>query len=93
MKFLQFFVPFVGEELTAFGFVKEEYEQSLRTTCLDVCIFPHFKVNCEVIPLCSFANFKLVMSCHRKELRGALKPRGPRPWPIWPIRKSVTMRN
>jgi len=30
-----FIVIFVGEELTVFGFVKEEYEKSLRTTGLD----------------------------------------------------------
>jgi len=35
-------------------------------------------------------NFKLVMSRERKELRGAPKIAGPRPWPIWPMRKSVT---
>jgi len=35
----------------------------------------------------SFANFKLIMSRHRKELRGAPKARDPRPWPM---RKSVT---
>jgi len=39
---------------------------------LDVCIFAHFKLNCEVMPLRTFANFKLVMSNYRKELRGAL---------------------
>jgi len=38
------------------------------------------------MPLRSFANFKLVISCH-KELHGAPKSRGPRPWPM---RKSVT---
>jgi len=26
----------------------------------------------------------------RKELRGAPKTRSPRPWPTWPMRKSVT---
>jgi len=36
----------------------------------------------------SFANFKLILSRHRKELRGAPKSAGP--WPIWPKRKSVT---
>ena len=25
-------------------------------TSLDVCIFAHFKVNCEVMPPCTFAN-------------------------------------
>ena len=39
------------------------------------------------MPLRSFANFKLVISRHRKELRGALKVRGHR---SWPMRKSVT---
>jgi len=35
----------------------------------------------------SFAYFKLIMSRHRKELCGAPKAGGPRPWPM---RKSVT---
>jgi len=39
------------------------------------------------MPMCSFANFKLIMSHHRKELRGAPKAQGPRPWPVC---KSVT---
>jgi len=39
---------------------------------LDVCIFARFKANCEVTPLRSYTNFKLVMCRHRKELRGAL---------------------
>jgi len=39
---------------------------------LDVCIFARFKVNCELVPLLSFAVFKLIVSRHRKELRGAL---------------------
>jgi len=30
---------------------------------------------------------------HRKELRVAPKTRGPRPWPTWPMRKSVTGQN
>jgi len=30
------------------------------------------------MPLSSFANFKLVMSRHRKELRGAPKSAGPK---------------
>jgi len=38
-----------------------------------VCIFARFKVNCEVMTLLSFANFKIVMSRHRKEWRGAPK--------------------
>jgi len=38
----------------------------------------------------SFPNFELVMSRYRRELRGAPKVRGPRPWPMWPMRKSVT---
>jgi len=38
--------------------------------------------------LCNFANFKLILSRHRKELRGAPKSAGPRP--IWPMRKSVS---
>jgi len=29
------------------------------------------------------------MSRHRMELHGAPKARGPRLWPIWPLRKSV----
>jgi len=70
----------------------------LETTCtavtralfLDVRIFARFKVDCEVMPLRSFANFKLVMSRHMKELRRTHKTRGPRPWPIRPMRKSVT---
>jgi len=36
---------------------------------LDVCIFAHLKVNCEVMPLRSFAN---LLSRHRKDLRGDL---------------------
>jgi len=28
------------------------------------------------------------MSNYRKELRAAPKSAGPRPWPIWPMRKS-----
>jgi len=39
---------------------------------LEVCIFARFEVNCEVMFLRSFAIFKLIMSRHRKELRGAL---------------------
>ena len=39
---------------------------------LDVCIFARFEVNCEVMLLRSFAIFRLIMSRHRKELRGAL---------------------
>ena len=31
------------------------------------------------------------MSRHKKELRGAPKARGLRPWPIWPMHKSVTV--
>jgi len=54
---------------------------------LDVCIFARFKVNCEVMPLHSFAIFMLIMSRYRKELCGAPKARGPRPWPM---HKSVT---
>jgi len=57
---------------------------------LDVCIFARFKVNCEFMPLRSFANLNLVMSSYRKELRRATKARGHRPWPIWSMRKSVT---
>jgi len=30
------------------------------------------------------------MSRRGKELCGAPKAQGPRPWPIWPIRKSAT---
>ena len=41
-------------------------KQSLCCDCvdksLDVCIFARFKANCEVMPLRSFANFKLKMS-------------------------------
>ena len=33
--------------------------------------FCSYQVNCEVMPLRSFPNFKLAMSSHRKELRGA----------------------
>jgi len=62
----------------------------LRTTDLDIYIFARFKVNYEHMPLRSSANFKLVLSRHRKELRGAPKDASPRPWPIWPMRKSVT---
>jgi len=51
------------------------------------CIFARFKVNCEAMTPQSFANFKLTMSRHMKELRGAPKPRDPRPWPM---RRSVT---
>jgi len=56
----------------------------------DVCIFARFKANYEVVPLRSFANFKLIISSHRKELCGDPKARGPRPWPM---RKSVTGYN
>jgi len=46
----------------------------VRIPALDVCIFPCFELNCVVtvlvMPLRSFANFKLVMSRNRKELRG-----------------------
>jgi len=52
---------------------------------LDFCIFARFKVNCEIMPLRSFPNFKLVMSRCRKELRGPPKARGPRLWPIRPM--------
>ena len=44
-----------------------------RALVIDVCVFARFKVNCESIPLRSLANLKLVMSVHRKELRGAPK--------------------
>jgi len=43
-----------------------------RVIDLDVYIFARFTANCEVMPLHSFANFKLVMSRHRKKLHGAL---------------------
>ena len=56
-----------------------------------VCIFARFKVSCDVMPLRSFANVKLLRSRH-KELRGAAKARDPGPWPIWSMRKSVTGR-
>jgi len=44
---------------------------------LDVCIFARFKVNCKVMLLRNFANFRLVMNfklvmSREKELRGAL---------------------
>ena len=39
---------------------------------LDVCIFARFEVDCEVMLQRSFAIFKLIMSRHRNELRGAL---------------------
>jgi len=57
-----------------------QYDQSLQL---------HFriKVNCEVMPLRSFPNFKLAMSHDRNELSGAPNARGPRPWAM---RKSVT---
>jgi len=42
--------------------------RSLPTIDSEVCIFARSKVNCEVMPLHSFANFKLIMSRHRKEL-------------------------
>jgi len=45
-------------------------------TSLDICIFACFKVNCEVVPLHSFLNFKLVISCHRNEFLGAPKAQG-----------------
>jgi len=72
VKFLHFLVVFVGEELTAFGFVREQYEKILGTTGLDICIFARLNVHCEIMPLRSFANFELVMSRYRKELRRAL---------------------
>jgi len=56
---------------------------------IDICISVHFKVNCEVMPLRSFANFKLIFRRNRKSCAGPPKARGPRPWPIWPMRKSV----
>ena len=37
-------------------------KKTLRATVLDICVFAHFKVNCEFVPLRSFANFELVMS-------------------------------
>jgi len=46
-------------------------------TNFEVCIFVRFKVNCEVMSLRSFANFKLVLSRHWKEMRGAPKSAGP----------------
>jgi len=42
------------------------------------------------MPLRSSSNFKLMTSRHRKELRGTPKARGPNPWLIWPMSKSVT---
>ena len=42
------------------------------------------------MPLRSFANFKLRMSLIGRSWAGPQKARGPRPWPIWPMRKSVT---
>jgi len=41
-----------------------------------VCIFARIKVNCEVMHLHSFANFKSILSRHRKGLGGAPKARG-----------------
>jgi len=57
---------------------------------LDVLFFARFKVHCEVMHVRIFSSFKLILSRHTKELRGAPKTRGPRPRPIWPMRKSVT---
>jgi len=49
VKFLQLsFVTFFGEELTEFGFVREECQKTLRITGLDIYIFALFKVNCKV---------------------------------------------
>jgi len=62
-----------------------------RAVVLDVCIFARFKENCEVMPVRSFVNFKLVMSHHGKELCKVPKAWGSKPWPIWPMRKSVTV--
>jgi len=47
-----------------------------------------FKVNCKVMPLRSFANFSYYWVVIRKNCAGPKKARGPRPWPIWPMRKS-----
>jgi len=42
------------------------------------------------MPPRSFANFWLTLSRHRKDgCAGSPKARGPRPWPIWPMRTSV----
>ena len=57
---------------------------------LDVLFFARFKVHCEVMHVRIFSSFKLILSRHTKELRGAPKTRGPRPRPIWPMRKFVT---
>jgi len=48
----------------------KQYSPALLYWNLNVCISARFKLNCEVIPLRGFANFKL-MSRH-KEFRGAL---------------------
>jgi len=59
----------------------------LGTPGLDICIFARFKVNCEVMPQRSFANYcKFILSRHR-QLCGASKARGPK---LRPMRKSVT---
>jgi len=41
--------------------------------------------------MCNFANLKLVMSRHRKELPEAPEARGLRSWSTWPMRKSATV--
>jgi len=51
---------------------KQYYRVVTVLISLDVWISAHFKVNCEVMTLRTFPNFKLVMSHYRKELRGAL---------------------
>jgi len=50
---------------------KQYYRVVAILMSLDDCIFASFEVNCEVMPLRSFATFKL-KSRHRKELCGAL---------------------
>jgi len=65
------------------------FRQTLGTPAPGVCIFARFKVNCEDMPLRSFANYKVIMRRHRKEFRGSSKSRGARPWPIWPLCKFI----
>ena len=57
----------------AYYCTREHCAAVTRALVLDVSILGRFKVNCKVMPLHSFANFKLAMSRHRNELRGVQK--------------------
>jgi len=81
---------YVGKSAINKSFTTRDHSAAVtRDIVLDVCIFARFQVHCEVTPMRSFADFKLVMSRHRKESRGVPQAQCPRPWPM---RKSVTAR-